>query len=288
MAARFLRAGTACGHGKLGQGAWRVCCVTPFVDFFDIPPGSLPEADPAKSFSSPGSALIAAWEQSGGDVKALRRVYNPLPHWPSSKSGLTIGMGYDLDHQNDGLLKKEWGSVLSPDALAKLSDYTPTLDVKGRPRPKKKKPSKAAVVATRDVVVRYEDAVKVYEEKVLPRYRAMANDAFPALPALDPYTEGAIISMVYNRGPSYTKKGDKRASDLRKKHFMEIREAVFKHDTKAIAAVLRKMKSEHTDPSTKKGLHRRRDSEAKLIEDHQKEIDAFYESSPMWDPNFHI
>lgn len=259
------------------------------MDFYDIPPGALPAADPADSFSSPGSALIAAWEQAGGDVKALRRVYNPLPHWPDSKSGLTIGMGYDLNHQNDQLLKKEWGKVLSPQDLAKLSDYTPTINAKGKQIPKAKKPSKAALVATKDVVIKYDDAVKVYEDKVLPRYQAMANDAFPGFASLDPYTQGALLSMVYNRGPAYsTKKGSKKARALRKKHFMEIREAVFKHDTKAIEAVLRAMKSEHTNRATKKGLHRRRDAEADLIKDHQQEIDKFYKTSPMWDPNFYI
>jgi hypothetical protein len=35
-------------------------------------------------------------------------------------------------------------------------------------------------------------------------------------------------------------------------------------------------------------LHRRRDSEADLIKNHQKEIEKFYETSPMWDPNFYI
>ena len=259
------------------------------MDFFNVPRGALPAADPAKAFSSPGSALIAAWEQAGGDVKALRRVYNPLPHWPSSTSGLTIGMGYDLDHQNDQLLKKEWGKVLSPDALAKLSDYTPSINAKGKQVPKKKNPSKAALVATKDVVIKYDDAVKVYEDKILPRYQAMANKAFPGFVSLDPYTQGALLSMVYNRGDSYTlKKGTKQAKALRKKHFMEIREAVMKHDTKAIEAVLRAMKSEHNDPETKKGLYRRRDAEADLIKDHQTEIDKFYKTAPMWDPNFYI
>jgi GH24 family phage-related lysozyme (muramidase) len=249
------------------------------MDFYDIPPGALPAADPAKSFSSPGSALIAAWEQAGGDVKALRRVYNPLPHWPGRKSGLTIGMGYDLNHQNDQLLKKEWGKVLSPEDLAKLSDYTPSINAKGKQVPKKKNPSKAALVATKDVVIKYDDAVKVYEDKILPRYQAMANKAFPGFVSLDPYTQGALLSMVYNR---------KQAKALRKKHFMEIREAVMKHDTKAIEAVLRAMKSEHNDPETKKGLYRRRDAEADLIKDHQTEIDKFYKTAPMWDPNFYI
>jgi GH24 family phage-related lysozyme (muramidase) len=198
-------------------------------------------------------------------------------------------MGYDLDHQNDQLLKKEWGKVLSPDALAKLSDYTPSINAKGKPVPKKKKPSKAALVATQDIVIQYDDAVRVYEEKILPRYEAMANDTFPGLHALDPYTKGAIISMVYNRGSALTsKRASKQANAARKKNFLKIREAVFKHDTKAIEAVLRAMKAEHTDAGTKKGLHRRRDSEADLIKNHQKEIEKFYETSPMWDPNFYI
>jgi GH24 family phage-related lysozyme (muramidase) len=241
-----------------------------------------PEPEPGSEFSSRGAALIAAFEQSGGDIAALKKSYNPLPHWPDSGSGLTIGMGYDLDHQNTRLLKQDWGKVLTPEELALLSDYTPSIDAKGKRVPKKKKPSKAALVATKDVDISYEEAVKVYEDTVLPRYQKMAEEAFPGLQNLDPYSQGAIVSMVYNRGNAYGKKGS-----LRRKHFMEIREAVFKHDTLAIAATLQDMKAEHTKKKTKKGLHMRRDREAQEILDHQPEIDKFYKTSPMWDPNWY-
>ena len=238
-----------------------------------------PEPEPGSEFSSRAAALLAAEEQSGGDIAALRKRYNPLPHWPKGGSGLTIGMGYDLDHQNDKLLEKDWGKVLTPEEIALLKDYTPSIDLKGKKKPKKKAANKAAVVATKDVVISYEEAVKVYEDTVLPRYQKMAEGAFPGLQNLDPYTQGAIVSMVYNRGDAYK-------SGVRRKHFMEIREAVFKHDTLAIAAVLQKMKAEHTKKSTKKGLRARRDREANEILSHQAEIDKFYKTSPMWDPNW--
>jgi hypothetical protein len=53
------------------------------------------------------------------------------------------------------------------------------------------------------------------------------------------------------------------------------------------AGVLQKMKAEHTKPSTKKGLRARRDREANEILSHQAEIDKFYKTSPMWDPNWY-
>ena len=89
--------------------------------------------------------------------------------------------------------------------------------------------------------------------------------------AIGPYSQAVLVSMVYNRGESPGK-----PKTLRRKHFMEIREAVVKKDTKAIAAAIKKMKVEHTNPKNKKGLHRRRDGEAAFIEDHQTEISKFY------------
>jgi hypothetical protein len=247
--------------------------------FYDRPYLVTPP-EPGSEFSSRAAALLAAEEQSGGDISALRRRYNPLPHWPKGGSGLTIGMGYDLDHQNNQLLQKDWGKILTPEEIALLEPYTPSIDLKGKKQKKKKAANQAAVVATKDVVISYEEAVKVYEDTVLPRYQKMAEDAFPGLQNLDPYTQGAIVSMVYNRGPAYK-------TGTRRKHFLEIREAVFKHDTVAIAGVLQKMKAEHTKKSTKKGLRARRDREAREILDHQPAIDEFYKKSPMWDPNWY-
>ncbi|NUP05371.1 MAG: hypothetical protein HOW73_04850 [Polyangiaceae bacterium] len=241
---------------------------------WDPPPE--PELPPGAEFSSPTGRLIAAWEHGGGDIKAVRKQYDPLPHWPGGKSGLTIGMGYDLRYQSGTKLRKDFGNVLTPAEIAKLDAYTPQINAKGKQVPPQKKASKAAVTATADVEVRYKDAVKVFEDTVLPRYQEEAYNTFPGLKDMDPYTQAAVVSMVYNRGSSIPKKTKKKKQPLRRTHFLEIKEAVVKKDILAIAATLRKMKAEHTKKSTKAGLRRRRESEAKMIEDNYTAAQYWY------------
>ncbi len=240
---------------------------TPIVDAAPAAPAAEPERD----FSGPKSKFIAAWEVAGGDMTKIRSSYNPLPHWPEGHSGLTVGFGYDLKYQTQADFRKDWEGKLTPEELARLEDYVPSINAKGKRVPPKKKGNPAAVKATKDIDVRYSEAIKVYEDVTIPKFEARTEKVFPGYSELDPYTQAVLVSMVYNRGDALGK-----AKTLRRKHFMEIREAVVKKDTKAIAATIKKMKVEHTNKKNKKGLHRRRDGEAAYIEDHQTEIAKFY------------
>lgn len=238
-----------------------------------------PDPPAGSEFSSETGKLIAAWEHAGGDITALRDRYNPLPHWPGGSSGLTIGMGYDLKHQTQDQLEEDWGDILTPEQLERLEDYVPTIDARGRRVDPVLDANEAAVVATRDIEIRYEDAVKVFEESILPRYEDEAYRAFPGLEDADPYMKAAVVSMVYNRGGSIPSAADAAGSErkrLRRKHFLEIRAAVVKKDTTAIAAALRKMKTEHTNPDTSAGLRRRREAEAQLLDDHKIAAQHWY------------
>jgi hypothetical protein len=237
------------------------------------PPEAPAATTPNDGLANAKSRFIAAWEVAGGDTSNVRSRYNPLPHWPEGQSGLTVGFGYDLRYNLGTTVAKDWDGKLTPDQLDKLDDYSPTIGKKGKWVPPKKKANKAAVKATKDIEVRYEDAVKVLEEKTIPKFEEQAEKTFPGYSELDPYSQGVVLSLVYNRGGAMGKK-----KSLRYKHFMMVKEAVAKKDTMAIAAAIRKMKVEHTNPKNKKGLHRRREGEAQYIEQHQKEIQQFYDT----------
>ena len=42
------------------------------------------------------------------------------PIWPKGKSGVTIGIGYDLRYANAFFLQRDWGGILGPQALKTL------------------------------------------------------------------------------------------------------------------------------------------------------------------------
>jgi GH24 family phage-related lysozyme (muramidase) len=239
----------------------------------EAPSAEQPPSTPDDGLSSAKSRFVAAWEVAGGDTTKVRSRYNPLPHWPEGESGLTVGFGYDLKYNLGTTVQKDWAGKLTPAELDRLDDYAPTIGKKGKWVPPKKTGNTAAVKATKDIEVRYEDAVKVLEETTIPKFEATAEKTFPGYSELDPYSQGVILSLVYNRGGAMGKK-----RSLRYKHFMMVKEAVAKKDAMAIAAAIRKMKIEHNKPENKKGLHRRRDGEAQYIEQHQKEIRQFYDA----------
>jgi hypothetical protein len=228
-------------------------------------------ADP----STETGRFISAWEHPDGEESAQTK--SPIrPHWPGGGSGLTIGMGYDLKHHTAAELRRDWGGVLSEEQLKRLEAYAVRVNKKGKRVAPKKRAGKAAIKATRDIVVDYDSAVKVFEEKIQPRWEGRAYKIFPGLETMDPYTQASVVSMVYNRGDSM--KGKK--GQMRGEHFMEIKKAVAERDTKKIAATIRAMKVDHNNPGNKRGLHRRREAEAKNIEDNQVAVDAWYGKGP--------
>lgn len=218
--------------------------------------------------------FISAWEHPDGEDSA--RTKAPVrPHHPGKNSGLTIGMGYDLKHHTAAELRRDWGDVLSEEQLKRLEPYTVRVNKKGKPI-KPTKGSSAAVKATRDIVVQYDDAVKVFEKKIQPVWEKRAYKIFPGLDTMDPYTQASVVSMVYNRGDSM--KGKK--GQMRGEHFMDIKKAVFERDTKKIAATIRAMKVDHKSKDTQLGLYRRREAEATNIEKNQVAVDAWYGKGP--------
>lgn len=218
--------------------------------------------------------FISAWEHPDGEDSA--RTKAPVkPHWPGGKSGLTIGIGYDLKYKTATELRRDWGSVLSDEQLKKLEPYTVRVTPKGK-RLKPKKGGRAAVKATKDIVVTYDEAVKVFEERSQPDVEKKAYRIFPGLETMDPYTQASVVSMVYNRGDSMTG----AEGTMRGEHFMDIKKAVFEKDTKKIAATIRAMKVDHKNPDNKEGLYRRREAEALNIEKNQVAVDAWYGKGP--------
>lgn len=201
--------------------------------------------------------LIIAWEVGGGDRAAARPAYERTyhrPHWPgNADSGLTIGIGYDLRFAAD-VFEGDWRARLnalgSPrDAYQRLLAY---VGLRG---------SRAAARATSDISIPWDDAISVYRVRRLPAYIEMARGAFPGVDQMSPDVFGALTSLVYNCGTGT------RNRPLKKAAYDAIRAGVAARDRAAIAEGLRMMKPYHDrTPSVANGLKRRREDEARLVE----------------------
>jgi hypothetical protein len=93
----------------------------------------------------------------------------------------------------------------------------------------------------------------------VPRWYARCNEALPNFEALSPRCKGALVSLAYNRGRSFSTKGP------RYKEMREIRALMAKKDFDKIPAELRKMRRLWTNKSNR-GVALRREHEARLFE----------------------
>ncbi len=117
--------------------------------------------------------------------------------WPQGDSGITIGRGDDLGYQSAAEFGVNWQPLLAP------ADYVLLLDAIGFTG------EHAHAIAHRFAGIRItaEQADQVLRGKVLPQYVATTIRAFPGVTQLPLDAQGALVSLVYNRGTGFGELG---------------------------------------------------------------------------------
>ncbi|MEY2572416.1 MAG: hypothetical protein QOJ87_629 [Verrucomicrobiota bacterium] len=167
--------------------------------------------------------------------------------WPGGESGITIGVGYDLGFVSKDQFEEDWSPFLASDEIERLKDVIGLSGENARER----------AGDFRDIKIKRADAEQVFKERTLPLYSQRAEDAFPGLDQLPENVQGALVSLVFNRGPGMN--GDSR------REMRAVRDAVANGDLQEIANQLRAMKRIWEGKGLD-GLLRRRDAEADLVE----------------------
>lgn len=145
------------------------------------------ETQPEPSPDLPIEAVtFIVTEEIGG--RSFYDRHAAFPHFPGVKSGVTIGIGYDLRFHDAVDLERDWGGELTMDAIAKLKPHVG------------KKGSKAAVDALKSIQIPFVSAWRVFIADSLPKYVDKTRKAFPGFDGLPPLAAGMLVSLVYNRG----------------------------------------------------------------------------------------
>ena len=166
--------------------------------------------------------------------------------WPGEASGITIGAGYDLGYTPADQFEEDWSPYLSGDEIERLKDV---IGLKGENAHRR-------AGEFRDIEIKPTDAEEVFKQRTLPKYSQKTEDAFPGVDELPPKVQGALVSLVFNRGAGMD--GDQR------REMRAIRDAVAEGDLQEIADQIRAMK--RLWGPNMRGLLRRRDAEADLVE----------------------
>ena len=120
----------------------------------------------------------------------------PHPEWPEGESGITLGYGCDIGQDPAGL--NAWSKYLP------AADYARLASVRGITGDA----ANAVLHKVRDIVIPQPAALAVLTDYDLPRYARQTMAAFPRSQLVPANSFGALVSLVYNRGPSMD--GDRR------------------------------------------------------------------------------
>lgn len=125
------------------------------------------------------------------------KVIRARPIWPAGASGVTIGFGYDIGYADESDLRADWAALghATLDRLAracgKHGGKTPDGELK------------ALVATLRDIAVPWDPSLEVFRRRTMPKFTALTANALPHADRLSPDSFGALVSLTFNRGPSY-------------------------------------------------------------------------------------
>ncbi len=197
------------------------------------------------SISKSAFNLIIKYEVGGGESYYTKFLQKPT--WPQGQSGVTIGIGYDLGYNDLNEFTKDWKNKIKDSEFERLSK---TLG--------KKSQSAAVLVSNlKDILIPWDSALSVFKSNTLPRFIKQTLNAFPNADKLHPDAFGALVSIVFNRGPS--------VAGISRIEMLNIRNLIASKNYEAIANEVRKMKRLWINKGLD-GLLTRREEEAKLIE----------------------
>ena len=196
--------------------------------------------------------LIFDFEVGGGENYYNKFLKNPV--WPGEQSGVTIGVGYDVGYVNKTEFSNDWKD-LSKEVFNRLYKV---VGVKGYQ-------AKELARRLKDITIPWELSVKVFMNKTVKKFYDLTQKTFPNFDKLPEDAKGGLVSLVFNRGAAL--EGDRRRE---MKAIRDIMARTVNFDEKALSQIsdqIRKMKRIWIGGSIEKGMSRRRDAEAKIIEE---------------------
>lgn len=214
-------------------------------------PATVPEAPSAIT----GPVLVAPaldliLESEVGSEDDYNRIYIHPTDGGGGDSGVTISIGYDYGYVKQSRALLDWQALPQDDnhrlaATAGLSGPA----------------ARARLTGLRDISIPWQIAIDEFQVVDVPRYWQECTQAFPGFGDLRPNAQGAILSLVYNRGSSTV--GPSRVD------FRTLRTAIANEDYDGMAAAVRHMlvtmRAAWQSAGILQGMTTRRNKEADLI-----------------------
>ncbi|MFI8418639.1 pesticin C-terminus-like muramidase [Serratia sp. NPDC078593] len=178
--------------------------------------------------------------------------YQKTPYVPqgSDASGVTIGYGYDLGQQTASKMRAMLSGYFSEGQLDRLQQ---AIGLQGDR-------ASAVIPSLSDITISREDAVAL-AMKMKEKYAQIVVDTYPEVLNTHPHCQGAMLSLVINRGTSFTRPSVASRVEMKKIH-----DDFISGNLSNIPSQFRSMKRLWIGKGLD-GLITRREDEAKLFEE---------------------
>ena len=198
--------------------------------------------------SNKGLYLILEFEVGGSDGSYYNKFLKipTVPAWRTTASGVTVGIGFDCGQNTPEEIENSWNDYLSNGDIEKLKSVS---GLKGSS-------AYNGLDKVKGIEISWDVAKKQFDTYTVPRYYSMAQKRYDNFDLAPWAVREAMVSLTFNRGTSF--KGPSRTEML------EINNLMSQKKWDKIPEQFRKMKRLWPDV---KGLIKRREAEAKFIED---------------------
>lgn len=144
-------------------------------------------------------AILLQITEEDGDQNYYYRVESHFS-WPGGQSGPTAGVGYDCGYSTADQIHADWSGFVDDATVAALARAA---GIKGS--------AAASWVAhhRHDITITWDQALAQYKAHELPKWEAMVQADLPNTDLLSGDSFGALVSLTYNRGPSYDAPGNR-------------------------------------------------------------------------------
>lgn len=153
----------------------------------------------APKIQSSDRAILLIITEEDGDQNYYYAVESHFS-WPGGASGPTVGVGYDCGYSTADQIRADWTGFIDDARIATLQRAA---GIHGS--------AAASWVANhkRDVTISWAESLAQFKAHELPKWEAITAEHLPNTSLLSGDSFGALVSLTYNRGPSYDAPGNR-------------------------------------------------------------------------------
>lgn len=156
--------------------------------------------------SQRGYEFIVRWE-TGGRAYYEKHIKGQ-PIWPGYSSGVTIGCGYDLGYHSLAEFRADWSGRIPVSQIDRLAAAIGLRSVEPD-RAGRIRKINTLLASLADIVVPWQVAIDQFDAVKMPKLVTQLYAHLDQVRALHPHCRGALLSLVFNRGPAFAKAGDR-------------------------------------------------------------------------------